>query len=68
MFDGDECIGVTTSGGFGHYVNKGLGFGYVDLSHCSPGTTFDVVLLGERYQVTVLEVPAHDPDNKRLRA
>ena len=30
IIKGNDCIGVTTSGGIGHFVQKSLGFGYVD--------------------------------------
>ena len=64
---GAECVGVTTSGGYGHYVCKSLGFGYVPPRLAAPGTNLEVTLLGERRRVTVLEKPAYDPDNERLR-
>ncbi len=68
IFDGETCIGVTTSGGYGHFVQKSLGFGYVDPQHAEPGTCFDVELLGERRVATVLHQPIHDPANQRLKA
>ncbi len=68
IFDGETCIGVTTSGGYGHFVQKSLGFGYVDPQHTEPGTCFDVELLGERRLATVLHQPIHDPANQRLKA
>ena len=67
LYHGSECVGVTTSGGYGHYVRKSLGFGYVPPQLAAPGTNLDVTLLGERRRVTVLEQPAYDPDNERLR-
>ena len=67
LYHGDECVGVTTSGGYGHYVRKSLGFGYVPPRLAAPGTNLEVTLLGERRCVTVLEKPAYDPDNERLR-
>ena len=68
IYSGNECVGITTSGGYGHYVRKSLGFGYVDLSHAQPGTTLAIDLLGERCRATVLDAPVHDPTNERLRA
>ena len=68
IFDGETCIGVTTSGGYGHFVQKSLGFGYVYPDFVSPGTEFEVELLGERYPARVLKDPAHDPDNRCLKA
>jgi dimethylglycine dehydrogenase len=68
IFKGNDCIGVTTSGGFGHFVQKSLGFGYVDPANCEPGTELGIDLLGERCRATVLKDPAYDPANERLRA
>ncbi|MGD2008390.1 MAG: FAD-dependent oxidoreductase, partial [Cellvibrionales bacterium] len=66
IFLGDQCIGVTTSGGYGFAVEKSLGFGYVPPGQAAPGSVFDVGLLDARYPATVLAEPAYDPDNARL--
>ena len=68
LYHGDACVGVTTSGGYGHYVRKSLGFGYVPPQLAQPGTELDVGLLGERRRVKVLKEPVYDPANERLRA
>jgi dimethylglycine dehydrogenase len=63
-----RCIGVTTSGAYGHRVNKSLAFACVDPSHAQPGSCFDILLQGELRRATVLGAPAYDPDNARMRA
>ena len=68
IFDGETCIGVTTSGGYGHFVEKSLGFAYVDPRYGGAGTRFEVDLLGELCVATVLRQPIHDPANQRLKA
>ncbi len=68
VFDGEHCIGVTTSGGYGHCVQKSLGFAYVDIAYTGAGTCFDVGLLGDRCTARVLAEPAYDPGNDKLRA
>jgi dimethylglycine dehydrogenase len=68
IFMADKCIGVTTSGGYGHFVQKSLGFGYIDPAVSEPGTELGIDLLGERCRATVLKDPAYDPANERLRA
>ena len=65
---GDSCIGLTTSGGYGHRVGKSLFFAAVPPGHATPGTRFDVVVQGERRAATVLEHPAYDPDNLKMKA
>ena len=68
LYHGDACVGVTTSGGYGHYVRKSLGFGYVPPQLAQPGTELGVDLLGERRRAKVLKEPVYDPANERLRA
>ncbi len=68
IFAGDDCVGITTSGGYGHAVQKSLGFGYVDLANAKPGTELGIDLLGRRCRTTVLKDPVYDPANDRLRA
>ncbi len=67
MFDGDTCVGVTTSGGYGHFVRKSLGFGYVTPALAKPATELSIDLLGERCRARVLKEPVYDPDSERLR-
>ena len=68
VYDGDTVIGVTTSGGYGHFVQKSLGFAYVPPEYAPPGTRFEVELLGERCKATVHMKPAYDPGNQCPRA
>ena len=68
LFAGEQCVGVTTSGAYGHYVRKSLGFGYVLPQLAKPDASLEVALLGERCRVQVLTEAAHDPANHRLRA
>jgi dimethylglycine dehydrogenase len=68
IFDGERCVGLTTSGGYGHFVRKSLGFGYVTPELSAAGTELEIGLLGERCKAHVLEDPVHDPKNERLRA
>jgi dimethylglycine dehydrogenase len=64
----DRCVGVITSGAYGHRVNKSLAFACVDPEFASAGSRFDVLIQGERRAATVLSEPAFDPDNSRMRA
>jgi dimethylglycine dehydrogenase len=64
---GNTCIGLTTSGGYGHRVGKSLFFACVPIDQASPGSTFDIYLQGERRQAVVLAEPAYDPDNSKMR-
>ena len=68
IFLGEQRVGLTTSGGYGHYTKKSLGFGYVPPALAALGTTLQVALLGQRCTLNILTDPAHDPANTRLRA
>jgi dimethylglycine dehydrogenase len=64
---GDRCIGVTTSGAYGHRVRKSLAFACVPPEFAAPGAVFDILLQGESRRARVLPAPAFDPDNARMR-
>jgi dimethylglycine dehydrogenase len=64
---GDRCIGVTTSGAYGHRVQKSLAFACVPPEFAAPGSGFDVLIQGERRAASVLPAAAFDPDNSRMR-
>ncbi len=62
-----RCIGVVTSGAYGHRVRKSLAFACVAPEFAAPGSTFEVLIQGERRAATVLAGAAFDPDNSRMR-
>ncbi len=64
VMQGGRVVGVCTSGGFGHATGKSLAFAYVE-----PGATegLEVVILGERRALTLLDAPAWDPTNALQR-
>jgi dimethylglycine dehydrogenase len=65
VLSGERCIGVATSGAYGHRVHESLAFACVPPEFAAPGALFDVLLQGERRRATVLGGPAYDPDNLR---
>lgn len=67
VFHEGQVIGLTTSGGYGHTVQKSLAFAYVRPQFTAPGTTFEIEILGERCAATVLAEAAYDPYNARLK-
>jgi len=64
----DRCIGVVTSGAYGHRVRQSLAFACVPPEFAAAGSTFDVLIQGERRRAGVLGGAAFDPDNSRMRA
>lgn len=67
IMDQDRCIGVTTSGAYGHRVKKSLIFACVPPQFAGPGTVFEILIQGERRRAAVLETAAFDPGNVRMR-
>jgi dimethylglycine dehydrogenase len=65
---GEECIGLTTSGGYGHRTSKSLFFACVPLAQASAGSEFEIILQGARRQARVLGEPAYDPSNAKMKA
>jgi len=65
VMQGDRVVGVCTSGGYGHATGKSLTFAYVE-----PDETdgLEVVVLGERRALTLLDEPAWDATNARQKA
>jgi dimethylglycine dehydrogenase len=62
-----RCIGVTTSGSYGHRVKKSLAFACVDPPFAAPGSQFDILIQGEPRRARVLAGAAFDADNARMR-
>jgi dimethylglycine dehydrogenase len=63
-----KLVGITTSGAFGHAVEKSLAFAYVPPDLASPGTAFEVMVLTQMRQAQIIAESAWDPENLRIRA
>jgi dimethylglycine dehydrogenase len=68
VYRGDELVGLTTSGAYGHAVGKSLAFAYVDPGSAKSGDGFEILMLGERRRAEIIAEPAWDPANARLKA
>ena len=64
---GETCVGLTTSGGYGHRTGQSLFFACVPPEHAEPGAKFEIILQGDRRSATVLADPAYDPGNARMK-
>jgi len=67
LYLGDELIGRATSGGYGWRVNKSLALAMVRPDLAEIGTELEIVILSERYRVTVIADSPFDPENNALR-
>ncbi len=64
---GDAVVGITTSGGYGAWIEKSLALAYIDADRARPGAALAVELMGERRPARVIADCPFDPENKRLR-
>jgi len=64
VFVDGTCVGVATSGGYGHATGKSLAFVYVPPEHAAPGSEMEIGMLGDRRKAAVLAEPAYDPKSE----
>jgi dimethylglycine dehydrogenase len=67
VWAGDRVVGITTSGGYGHWLGRSLAVAYVEAEVAVPDTRLTVEVLGDRRPAVVLTEPPFDPENRRPR-
>ena len=67
VYDGDDYVGLVTSGGYSHTLDKSIVLAYVRTDLATEGQKLTVKILGENLTGTVGTEPLFDPENKRLR-
>lgn len=69
LWHGGQIVGETTSGGWGHRIDKSIALGMLRVDLTEPGTSVEVEIFGDRFQAIVQkDEPLWDPRNERLRA
>jgi dimethylglycine dehydrogenase len=68
IFSGEDRVGMTSSGGYGHRVEKSIAMGYVKPDFAKPGTHLEVEVLGKKRTARVVAMPLFDPKNERMKA
>lgn len=69
LWHNDEVVGETTSGGWGHRIDKSIALGVVRADLAVEGTTLMVEVFGEKVAAVVQkDEPLWDPKNERIRA
>ncbi|MCP4723182.1 MAG: aminomethyl transferase family protein, partial [Desulfobacteraceae bacterium] len=61
-------IGMTSSGGYGHRVEKSIALGYVSSEFAALGTKMDVEILGRARSAEVVSMPLYDPKNEKMKS
>ena len=67
ILDGDEVVGLVTSGGFGHTIKKPIAYGYLPIAYTKPGTRLQIEVAARRYGAIVEKEPLYDPENKKVK-
>ncbi len=67
VFSDGKCIGVVTSGGYGHHTKKSLAFVYVPPEHTVAGSQLQIKILDHLCSATVLAAPVYDPTGSKMR-
>jgi len=68
IFKGDERVGMTSSGGYGHRVGKSIALGYITPDLAVPGTDLEVEVLGKKLPAEVVAMPLYDHENMKIKA
>ena len=68
VWQGDERIGLVTSGGYGHRIDQSIALATIRTDCCAEGTKVEVEIFGVRKPAVVAVEPLYDPANERLRA
>jgi phytoene dehydrogenase-like protein len=68
VYHNNEIVGLTTSGAYGFRVNKSLAFAYVNSNLVKVGTEFLIDIQGQKIKSKIIEEPAFDPKNLRLKS
>ncbi len=68
IFHQDRQVGMTSSGGYGHRVQKSIALGYVSPEMATVGTRLAVEVLGEKRAAEVVAMPIYDPGNERMKS
>jgi len=68
VWQGEDMVGTTTSGGYGHRLQKSLALAMIDPAFAQPGTALDVHVVGEPRPAKVIEFSPYDPAGARMRS
>jgi dimethylglycine dehydrogenase len=67
IWHGGKVVGWVTSGGYAHYVDRSLAQGYVPTELARANGSFEIEIIGERREATMISEPLFDPEAKRMR-
>ena len=62
-----EVVGYVTSGGYSHYAQKSIAFGFLPVKLIEEGRRVEIEILGEMIPARLYSTPLFDPNNEYLR-
>jgi dimethylglycine dehydrogenase len=62
-----EVVGFVTSGGYSHYAQKSIAYGFLPTDLATEGREVEIEILGEMIPAKLYSQPLFDPDNSYLR-
>jgi dimethylglycine dehydrogenase len=65
-----KVVGWATSGGFAHFLDKSMAQGYVpkEMADDLSDGAFEIEIIGEQRQATIVVDPLFDPKGERMRS
>ena len=63
-----RVVGFTTSGGYGHHVERSIALAYVEPAFAVPDAALAVTILGEDRPARITPEPLYDPTGARMRS
>jgi dimethylglycine dehydrogenase len=64
----DKVVGFVTSGGYAHYAQKSVAYGFLPVELIREGAEVKIEILGDRRLATQYTEPLFDPKAERMRA
>ena len=68
VWQGENIVGITTSGGYGHRLQKSFAMALLDVALNQIGTELQVHVMGEKRSAKVIQMSPYDPAGTRMRA
>lgn len=68
IYNGDQLVGMTSSGGYGHRTETSIALGYIPPELATTGTQLEVEVLGKKLPAQVVRMPLYDPKNEKMKA
>jgi dimethylglycine dehydrogenase len=62
-----EVVGFVTSGGYSHYTQKSIAYGFLPVGLINEGRQVEIEILGEMIPAKLYSEPLFDPSNEYLR-